>query len=63
MAGYDPEDVTALQVAVNGTASTLCLAQSFNDKCGEFVKTKILTSGDQGISPIKHKNDFHKKYF
>ena len=48
MTGYDAEEVTALTSVVNNTASTLCLAKSFNDKCGEFVKTKILTNGDAG---------------
>merc|ERR1719317_622561 len=48
MTGYDAEEVTALTSAVNNTVSTLCLAKSFNEKCGEFVKTKILTNGDAG---------------
>ena len=63
MTGYDAEEVTALTSAVNNTASTLCLAKSFNDKCGEFVKTKILTDGDAGTDLAVSYHIFYLMYF
>ena len=40
---YDPEETFALTAA-----STLCLSMSFNDACGEFVKSKLLNYGGAG---------------
>merc|ERR1711892_102129 len=45
---YDTEDMAALTNAIKSSAGTKCFTKSFNKSCGEFVKTKIMSSYGNG---------------